>query len=99
MVRSRKRDSEDLEMEDATKEREVEDGPEDEGGEQENDEEAEYEIEAVLDAKNGQFGDVRTTHLCFATRPSICIDKHAWCIPLGQTWLPCQMERLPGIRE
>lgn len=99
MVRSRKRDSEDTEMEDATKGREVEEDPEDEGGEQEDDEEAEYEIEAIIDAKNGQFGDVRSAHLSFATWPSICIETYVWCIPLGQTWLPRQMERISGFRE
>ncbi len=57
-----KRDSDDSEMEDATatKKRVIEEEPEDEEVE-DGDPNGEYEIEAILDAKVGHFGDVRVS--------------------------------------
>ena len=73
MVKSKKRDSEDTDMEDATQPQPVEDEePVDQAEEPEDDEE-EYEIEAILDAKHGHFPGVRTftfptCSLCSVTR-------------------------------
>lgn len=62
------------------------DGDEGSGGE----DDEEYEIEAILDAKRGPFPDVRSQLHSNPTRQL----KRAKCLFIGKNGLPRQMERL-----
>lgn len=96
MVRAQTKDSEDIDMEDATSakkhvEQEEQQVPADE--EAEEDAEEEYEIEAILSARYGHFAGVRISYLSFVLPVSTLAHVFAWCHP-GQDWVLCQVERL-----